>query len=519
MKTTFACFLLACISIFSISFIQAQSPKKTAKSITPESIINHISVLANDSMLGRKTPGPELEKSAQYIAAQFKNFGLEPVNGSYFQPVYLSKCRLGNNNSVIITRGNTKYNLEIKKDFIPFESSANISVDAQLVFAGYGITAPEYNYDDYANIDVQGKIVLILDHEPGEEDIMSVFDGAMLSEYGKHATKLKNAIEHGAGGLILITDPLNHLLIKPIGSPWPSLSKIIPDDAIPTKLVKNNKDNSIPFVHMGKKMISLVFEDIDSLKNIQKAIDESLVPNSFSIPGIKINIRTNIEKNITEVKNVVGFLKGSSAELSDEVVVIGAHYDHIGYKKKVQPGVDSIFNGADDNASGTSGMLNVAEAFSKMNIMPKRSILFIAFTGEEIGLFGSQYYTANPLFPIEKTVVMLNLDMIGRNARDTLQLHEAKEQQEIVSIIQEQNKILKTKLKLVEQGHSGGSDHAPFIEAGVPSIFFFTGLHKDYHAVSDQVELIDSIKAANVARLCFGTAWHIANDNSYYKSK
>lgn len=505
--------LFLCFSISNIT--QGQSRKSIEKTITSQFISGQLNYLASDSMLGRKTPSRELNHAAEYIAEKFKLYGLEPIHGSYFQNIPLVRYKLGEENSFVLQKDTVSYIMELKQDFVPFEFTATRKTKGELAFAGYGITANEYQYDDYKDIDVTGKIVIVFDHEPGELDTSSVFDGVQLSEYGKTKYKMKNAMDHGAASLIILTDPLNHILLKPIGYPWPSLSKLIPNDILPIQLKKENDSLQIPVVHAGKSLIKIVFQNKDSLTKIQNQIDKTLKPNSFLL-DIKAELTTSLEEEKINAQNVVGLVQGIDPKLSDEVVIVGAHYDHVGYKRNSSSNADSVFNGADDNASGTSALLGVAKGFSSVSEPPKRSVLFIAFAAEEIGLYGSKAYINTPLVPLDKTVAMLNLDMIGRNHADSLNLHEAVENPKLSKIVHMENKKYKTKFKLNDLGHSGGSDHAPFISAAIPAIFFFSGLHPDYHTVRDNPKLIDFNKAARVSQLCFGTTWYIANDNTYY---
>ena len=201
---------------------------------------------------------------------------------------------------------------------------------------------------------------------------------------------------------------------------------------------------------------------------------------------------------------------------SKQLVIIGAHYDHVGFKKDHKDGEDYIFNGADDNASGTSGVLAVAYAFSRLKEKPKRSMMFILFAGEEKGFFGSRYYTSHPLHPLASTVAMLNLDMISRNNPDSLYLEGAQQSPDITNIIRKENKKTKFKLVVKESDFLGGSDHYYFYKHNVPFIFFFTGLHKDYHQVSDNPDKSDYNKAARVSRLVFYTAGKISNETIRY---
>jgi hypothetical protein len=409
--------LVAALPILGLIFgCSGSVPEGTdggANAITPELASRYVHTLAADSMLGRNTPSPELDVAAQYIAEEFKASGLSPVNGSYLHDVGLGVVSLGPDNQLKITREGSERSYTIKRQFTPFDMTGNSTASGQIVFVGYGITAPEFDYDDYAGLDVQGKIVFVLRHEPGERDETSKFEGKETTDYSNVSEKVRIAIDHGAVGVIIATDPLNHGLLTPRGFPWPSLSRIIPDDALPVTIV-GDEASKVPVVHVGKEAISQLFGSVDELRAIQRSIDESLVPRSFEIPGTTGWVKTSTSVKPVPAKNVLGLLEGRDPILKKQIVVIGAHYDHVGYTRGRPEQPDSIFNGADDNASGTSAMMAVARAFGTAGELPRRSVLLMAFAGEEKGLLGSRGYTQNPAMPLENTVAMINLDMIAR---------------------------------------------------------------------------------------------------------
>ncbi|MFQ5772297.1 MAG: M28 family peptidase, partial [bacterium] len=340
--------------VFS-AFSYLDVPSKTALySIRPEDVRRHIDFLASDSLKGRNTPSTGLNIAAEYIEQEFERYGIQPLNDSYLQAFNLNKVHLAEGNSVKLMAANqTEYSLKIKREFMPYEFTANKEIKGELVFAGYGITASEYDYDDYQNLDVQGKVVLVLKHEPGEKDTASVFEGVKNTDHSKIRTKVENAIEHGATGLMVINDPLNHRSLRPRGFPWPSLYKNIPNEAVPYTLALS-EGKKIPVVQVGKSFIRKVFGSVDSLKAIQKRMDAGLKPESFAIPNFTVTLKTSTSVDSTPTQNVVGIWEGSDPALKKQAIVIGAHYDHVGYKQDgVKPGEDYIYNGADDNASGT----------------------------------------------------------------------------------------------------------------------------------------------------------------------
>lgn len=514
MRKTSAIALISFLFL-SINLYSQKKIEQGLKQITPELLKQYIDYLASDSMKGRNTPSRELDLAADYIAKEFESMGIQKVNGTYFQNIPLCSKNLDVDKSYLkISLGQNSKSFNLKTDFTPFETTADAMVKSSIVFAGYGITAPEYKYDDYKDIDVKGKIVLIMKHEPGERDLKSPFDGEKDTKYSLLFDKLENAKKHGAIGLLLVTDPLNHIMLTPQGFPWPSLSKFLPQDNLPIEMCTN--EERIPFVQVGDAVIKYLFGSVDSLKNIQKRIDASNSPSSFQFNSSECELSTRIKTTDYVVKNVVGFIEGRNSKLKSEILVIGGHYDHVGYMSKHKNGEDYIFNGADDNASGTAGVMVAAKAFASMKVKPKRSVLFILFAGEEKGLYGSEYYCNNPLYPTAKTVAMLNMDMIGRNGNDSIELEGVKLNPELNKIILKENG--KVGLKVIDPTEDmyARSDHYNFYKKGISAMGFTSGLHKDYHTVRDNPNLINHIKAARITKLAFRTAWFVANDKKYY---
>jgi len=510
--------IIALVSILVLSCSPTtlkDAPPDGVNAISLELVRNHAFFLASDSLKGRSSPSPELDVAAHYIAHVFESNGFQAVQGSYFNRVPLNIVSLGEENGLAVTKEGTTRSYEIKTEFTPFDMTANRSVSGPIVFAGYGITAPEFFYDDYGGIEVRGKIVFVLRHEPGEEDTSSVFEGAKATKYSNVVEKVRIAQEHGAVAVMVATDPLNHTLLTPRGFPWPSLSKFLPKDALPISL-GTDEERKIPVVHVGVEVISQLFGSVDSLRNLQQAIDKSVSPRSFEIASSTAVIQTSTAIKDMTAQNVVGYLEGTDPSLKKEIVVVGAHYDHVGTQKTGQPGEDLIFNGADDNASGTTALLAVAAAFGHSPVKPKRSVLLMAFAAEERGLLGSRSYVENPLFPLDQTVAMLNLDMVGRNSYDSLSVIGGSKSPDLAQIAQEENAKVGFTL-VVENLSSGGSDHMSFQQKNVPFLFFFSGFHPDYHKVTDHADLLNIPKIARVATLTFRTAWRVANEDRKYK--
>ncbi len=308
-------------------------------------------------------------------------------------------------------------------------------------------------------------------------------------------------------GSIVVTDPLNHSSLTPRGFPWPSLSRLIPRDALPLTMAVDDSAK-IPVVHAGEKVMWSLFDSVDSLKQLQSAIDETVEPHSFVFRNVVVTLRTSTHITDHLTHNVVGVLPGVSGDSG--VVLVGAHYDHVGYRKNAPSGSDSIYNGADDNASGTAALLEVAAGLGAIPVRPARSILLIAFAGEEKGLYGSAYYVRHPLFPLAQTAAMLNMDMVGRNAPDSLLLIAEDRDSLLVGVTRKENAAIGFRLRRTTLD-AGGSDHQSFARAGVPALFYHSGLHADYHKVSDEADRINAAKVARVARLVMRTALHLAD--------
>jgi hypothetical protein len=492
-----------------------RGPSTAAETITAAEMQSFITYLASDAMQGRNTPSPQLDTAAAYIARVFSRHGARPVDGKFTQTVKLNIIALAEPNILRIQKDGNEVTYEIKTDFVPFDMTATGEVHGQVVFAGYGITAPEYKYDDYASLDAKGKIVLVLRHEPGEEDTASVFKGKEATEYSNVATKVRIAREHGAIGVLVVNDPLNHTSMTPRGFPWPSLSKTIPRDALPMVL-GGDENEKVPVVQVGESVVNQLLGSVDALREIQARIDSARMPRSFAIAGAEVRLQTSMTITELAANNVVGVIEGSDPVLRNEVVIVGAHYDHVGVKKNTPAGEDSVYNGADDNASGTCALLGVAEAFGALPQKPMRTVLLIAFAGEEKGLFGSEYYVRHPLFPLKQTVAMINLDMVGRNSVDSLYLVGSESSPDLARIVREENSRVGFVLTDLDMNY-GGSDHMSFQKRSIPSIFLHSGVHKDLHQVSDNPEFINTAKIAKASQLAFLAAYRLANDSQHYQ--
>jgi aminopeptidase YwaD len=343
-------------------------------SIETKLYLDEIKFLASPEMRGRATGSPQLEKAADFIAAKFRSFGLKPAgDGSYLQafPV-TTNGKLGAGNRFSFSSPGRALSMPASGgDFMPFPFSASAHVTGQVVFVGYGITAPEYHYDDYQGIDVKGKFVLLLRHEPQENDEQSVFAGKTLTQYAQFAYKATNARTHGAAGVILVNDVLAHA-----GE----------DDLPKFGNVDGPAESGIPFLQVKEKVVDPWFTDNGKhLEQIEADIDQNLKPESFAFPStLRVDATVDIQREVKTVHNVAAYLPGQTGEY----IVIGAHYDHLGLGERYSMAPDqagTIHPGADDNASGTAGVIELARWFSRQP-KQKRGILFLSFAGEEMAL-------------------------------------------------------------------------------------------------------------------------------------
>lgn len=455
-----------------------------AADIDPAAYQAHINYLASDALKGRATGSPELEKAAKYIEQQFASFGVKPIPGQKYQQEFQATlgARLDGTNRFTATLNGKSQTLNINSGFIPFSfSSTGTSAAAPVVFAGYGISAKEYNYDDYANLDVKGKYVLILRHEPQEMDAKSVFSGKETTQHATFVNKAINAKNHGARGVIIINDMGHHAGER--------------DSLMKFGTASGPENAGVFFVQVTASTADAwVKASGRNLGSIVDSIDRDLQPQSFELAGLTAAMTIGITHEVKSTHNVIGYIPGET----DEYVIIGAHYDHLGLgdEHSLAPSqIGQIHHGADDNASGTAAVIELARYFSKQP-KQKRGILLMTFAGEELGLLGSSYYTAHPLLPLDKAVTMLNMDMIGRIRDGKIYVNGTGTGSTLDALVAAAPVPTGLKIDLSESTGYGGSDHISFTAKQVPVVFFFSGLHGDYHKPSDTADKIDAKSAA-----------------------
>lgn len=496
------------------------SQKKELESITENDLRAHLEFIASDFMQGRdfNTETPGLEITADYLKAQCKKMGLKPGGDNYFQAVEMMSVKPDVENTFIKLQ-NESGNTVFKSDSIVayIGTDENEVLEGEFIFAGYGWTDSVKGYDDFEGLDIKDKFVIIMSRNYVLAKDTSQKAG--LDIY-LEVSKFNNVFKKGARGILSVQDPMN---------PDKETINWIRDNLLKGSLVLEGEEVKKPSI-AGKIILitpsianNLLKSKGKTIKELQELINKTEKPNSFEIKDFKTNFTFGKVCNKVSGKNVIGIIEGSDPVLKNECLLFTAHYDHLGINNKGE-----VFNGADDNGTGTVALLEIAEAFSKMKKKPKRSIVFAWVTAEEKGLIGSDYYSQHPVFPLEKTLADINLDMVGRSAEKEPAKDAAMEKRlagpngiYIVSGNQssELNEISNKICKSLNLNPSDAfskdflnrSDYYHFYKNGIPILGITTGLHEDYHKVTDELEKIDYNKMMRVSKYCFLVANEVAN--------
>jgi Zn-dependent M28 family amino/carboxypeptidase len=515
----------ASVVLFSCSIIAAQIPSREAtgfRSIQETTLRADLAFLASDALQGRLSLQPGDDAAAQWVASEFAKAGLKPAaNGSYLQPVPLIEYRADRTQSfVALRRGGVEKQWKFPEAYGTFPK--DVEVKGEVVFAGFGITAPELGYDDYKGIDVTGKIVLIFDHEPQENDAKSIFNGTGNTRYATTRVKVQNAQAHGAIGVVIVAEPnrkhpSNQERIARIGG---SITRAVP---LPSQALADDALHT-PAAVVSDAIARELFANAGiTPSEAQTNIDRDLTTQSRMLPDTSITIHLqNLFSHTGTTYNVAGLLEGN-----DETIIISAHHDHDGASGQ------DIWHGADDNGSGTVGVVELAHAFAVNPQKPKRSILFVVFAAEERGLLGSFYMTAHPLRPLATTRAMINFDMIGRNETESeqtkglidipadttnrLNLIGGTYSPEYRRIVEQENANVGLVLDDRFDHESAlnvffRSDQFPFVLHDIPAFWWFTGFHPDYHHTTDTYDRINYVKMAKILRLAYLTAFRLGDE-------
>jgi hypothetical protein len=434
--------------------------------------------LASDALAGRAPGNQGLVIAGDFLATRFAAIGLSPLSGlpDYFQPFAMPMASsLGPGTSLLLN----DRSLVLGSDFSPLSPTGEGPFDGKVIFAGYGITREKGGYDDYANIDVSRKIVLAMRQEPSDQKGVSRFAGPnqRWSDGAYFSAKAKNAADHGAVALLLVTPPSDK------GA----------DQLMPFFGETGKSGSTVPVIQVSQRTADLFLSvgGAKDLKTLQEKIDSNLKPQSVELRDIEISGDITLKRSSADVRNVLAYLPGTGSH-ADEFVIVGAHYDHLGAGQLGHtlglPG--SIYHGADDNASGTAAVLELAEKMQRSGPLP-RSVIFALFTAEEEGLIGSSWFVKHPPIPLEKVVAMLNLDMVGRLRDENLLTGGWGTAPNFDSMLKEATAGLPIKTQSFEKGGLGPSDHMSFALHKIPVLFLFTGLHGDYHRPTDTADKIN----------------------------
>ena len=474
------------------------------KEIEPDALLGHIKFLAADEMKGRANGSEGLERAGDYIAEQFKSAGLQPgVNGSWFQPFELNAgLSIGPTNTLSFQSRGKTVTLTLGTSYYPLaatgsDKTPSVKLDSvPLVFAGYGLAVPELGYDDYKNIDVSGKAVIVFTHEPQEHDAASRLNGTRPMPQTSLNAKAQLALSKGARLLIAVSDPSHRYDEGQF-----TLFKSDPDA----------DDQGFPVLRVRRTEMQPLL-DAWRLDATARLIDMDLVPRPEVLTDATVNYTESISKNRKTVRNVIGILPGSDPARAREAIVIGAHYDHVGLggRLSLTPDRVEIHNGADDNASGTASIIEMARSAVADRARFPRTLVFVAFAGEERGLLGSAYYASHAAFPIDNTIAMLNLDMVGR-ARGGVDVSGLDVSPSMEADLKAAATAAGGGLQIKREGPGAGrSDDSNFLDHRIPAINFFTGFHADYHRPSDDWEKIDAPGTKRVATLALELAARLA---------
>jgi hypothetical protein len=470
---------------------------------SPERVDHDIKYLASDELEGREPGSKGIEVAAQYIIDEFKESGVASgvPDGSYRQPFEIN---MGTNVDKEATRlvfteaeaEESTLELAIETDFQPMMvGGAGEVTDAELVFVGYGIEDQENNYLEYRDLDVEGKVVVFIRLEPQQADAESVFDGAENSPNAAISRKLELAVQKGAAGAILVNDGVR------------AADDASDELAQPSQFGRQGE--LIPFFHVKRSVFEKLLArspivkadgtELTTLAAIEKEIDTDLSPLSQPLKAWRVTANAGYTARNVTTSNIVGVVEGEGPH-ADETIIIGGHYDHLGYGGygSNAPGRTEIHNGADDNATGTAGVVELARRFASAGKKPGRRLVFIAFSGEERGLLGSAHYVENPIYPLENTIAMVNYDMIGRLRESKLTIFGTGTAAVFDSLVEKANDPGKP-LELDKQPSPfAGSDHMPFVRAQIPVLFLHTGLTEIYHTPEDDYETLNVDGAVQV---------------------
>lgn len=526
---------VACLMSAVAVAASAQGRAPHVESIRTSDLRADLYFLASDSMRGRLTATAENALASEWVKSRFERLGLTPAGqeGSYYHSYNLLTATLGSPNRLeVVTGPGGALQLTAGQDFYPQRFSASGRAKGSVVFGGYGIHAPAQGHDDYRPGGFEGRVVLLFDHEPRERDPASPLDGLVTAEAANALRKTLAAQAHGAAAVLFVADVHNHPgpgnFEEAAAAFWPPT----PPRVDRFTLASLMEQVRIPAIQVSPALAAaLAARAGTSLADLAHAAERPGGAAPVAL-DVDVEVTTAVHRHVVPDRNVLAAIEGSDPTLRDEWIVVCAHVDH--------EGADGarIFNGADDDGSGTVGLLEIAEAYAlaaRDGRRPRRSVLFAAWNSEERGLLGAWAYAEAPLVPRAQIAAVLNMDMIGRNEEVPeggggrfrgLDVQTAESNRNAVNIIgttrsadmrgavQQANGAIGLELKFRYDNNASNlmrrSDHWPFLQHGIPALWFHTGLHPDYHTVYDRPEKIDYAKMERVARLVYEMSWRLA---------
>ncbi|HET6554498.1 MAG TPA: M20/M25/M40 family metallo-hydrolase [Dyella sp.] len=531
-RTLLATALAAVVSLSAFAATPSREQAGLAQ-IREADLRADIGFLASDPLEGRLSLQPGDDVAVQWIASEFAKAGLKPAatdaqgKPTFLQAVPLVEYRPDAKATRLTLKLQGK-SVEWKDPEVAGSFSQDVDVDAPLVFAGYGITAPELGYDDYAGLDAKGKVVVVFDHEPQEKIANSTFNGTGNTRYATTYVKVLNAQEHGAVAVLVAPEPShNHPSAQEIRTRIGHHAEHA-DNPIPAQALADNPLHIPSMVISAAVSAQLLAPTSNTPAALQNAIDQDLKPRSQALAESSVSLHLkNSSRREATTWNVVGMVEGSDPKLLAETIIISGHHDHDGESG------GKIWHGADDNASGTVGVVTLARAFAANPAKPRRSVLFAVFAAEERGLLGAYYLAAHPLRPLDTTRAMINFDMIGRDEQPSQQTdglidvpadttnrlnligaayspdyqRTVAKQNEQVGLVLDDRFDHEYALNVFFR-----SDQFPFVLHNVPAFWWFTGFHPDYHHPSDTADKIDYPKMAKILKLAYLSAWQFADE-------
>ena len=503
-----ACVLLACVAAWAagpVAFAAQKDAPKLSRDVrhalefvTGKGIVAHAKVLSDPKLRGREANSPEARKAAGYIVGQFRKLGLRPGGGagSYLQsfkiwPGYRVTAEMEVKIGKVVLDAP-----KLGRNYMPVHlPGGKADFSGQCVLVGYGITSTELKFNEYADMDVKGKVVIAFSGVPwGPQAAAWIRRAGDTQALDSIEYKARNAAERGAVALMLVNDPAGWRTKLDVAERLRALDKGFA------------KDITIPVLHVTRDFLATITRmSPDELRLLAVEVGQERTPSSMALRGRQIRFKASIAGRAEIGRNVVGILPGRDEKLRQEAIVIGAHYDHLGEMG------DEVFFGANDNAAGVGAVLDIAGAFTRLPRAPRRSIVFVAFDAEEIGKLGSKSYVSKPAIPIKQTVFMVNFDMIGKNEPDHINAVATRSSPEVHEIHQSANRHVGLKLSHPAGLRLGLSDHTHFYYARVPVMYLFGGLDRDYNTPHDTWDKLIPAKMEKVARLAFLTALEVAD--------